>query len=160
MAYHGVLQAQLGYSLGTTTFTTQQLKPIQTITDQAYKPKIGLNRNFPTAVLQGPLEYNGLSTTPLITTQGFKHTQLLIGSLRNEDDTGNLTNATLQYEQLKSGLTTPILRQSTIQSAQSVSGVDLRLSRRLPKRRRERCHCQCTSISRRRRSCLWWSVDL
>ena len=42
MAYHGVLQAQLGYSLGTTTFTTRQLKPIQTIIDQAYKPKIGL----------------------------------------------------------------------------------------------------------------------
>ena len=113
MAYHGVLQAQLGYSLGTTTFTKQQLQPIQTIIDQAYKPKIGLNRKFPTEVLQGPPEFNGLSTIPLITTQGFKQTQLLIGSLRNDDDTGKLTSATLQYEQIDSGLTTPILQTTT-----------------------------------------------
>ena len=54
MAHHGVLRAQLGYSLGTTTFTKLQLKPIQTIIDQVYKPKIGLNRKFPTEFLQGP----------------------------------------------------------------------------------------------------------
>ena len=79
MAYHGVLQAQLGHSLGTTTFTKLQLKPIQSIIDQASKPKIGLNRKFPMEVLQGLPEFNGLSTIPLITTQGYKQTQLLIG---------------------------------------------------------------------------------
>ena len=109
MADHCVLQAQLGYSLGTTTFTKTQLQPIQTIIDQAYKPKIGLNRKFPTKVLQGPPEFNGLSTIPLITTQGYKQTQLLIGSLHNGDDTGKLARASLEYEQQESGYLTPIL---------------------------------------------------
>ena len=88
VAYHSVLKVQLGYSMGTTTFTKQQLKPIQTVIDQAYKPKTRLNKKFPTEVLQGPSEFNGLSTIPLIITQGYKQTQLLIGSLRNGDDTG------------------------------------------------------------------------
>ena len=113
MACHRVLQAQLGYSLGTTTFTKLQLKPIQSIIYKAYKPKIRLNRKFPTKVLQGPPEFNGLSTIPLITTQGFKQTQLLIVSLRNDDDTGKLASATLKFEQIDSGLTTPILKKTT-----------------------------------------------
>ena len=78
VVYHGVLQVQLGYSPGTNIFTKIQLQPIQTIIDQAYKPKIGLNRNIPTTVLQGPLEFNGISTISLIITQDYKQTQPLV----------------------------------------------------------------------------------
>ena len=113
VVYHGVLQVQLGYSPGTNIFTKIQLQPIQTIIDQAYKPKIGLNRNIPTTVLQGPLEFNGISTISLIITKGYKKTQLLISLLQNEEDTGKLASTTLQYEQLDSGLTTPILAKNT-----------------------------------------------
>ena len=78
-----------------------------------------LNRKFPTEVLQGPPEFNGLSTIPLITTQGFKQSQLLIGSLRNDDDTGKLASATLKFEQIDSGLTTPILKKTTTPTYQT-----------------------------------------
>ena len=113
IAYQGVLQAQLRYSPVTTTFIKTQLQPIQTIIDQAYKPETGLNKKFPTEVFQGPQEFNRLSTIPLITTRGYKQTQLLIGSLQNDNDTEKLTTTTLQYKQLDSGQTTPILGKRT-----------------------------------------------
>ena len=54
MEYRRILQAQLGYFIWVAIFNKTQLKPIQTIIDQAYKLKIGLNLNFPTALLKGP----------------------------------------------------------------------------------------------------------
>ena len=45
--------------------------------------------------------------------QGFKQIQLLIGSLRNRDEAGDLILATLQYEQMESGYTTPLLSKNT-----------------------------------------------
>ena len=104
IAYHRLLQVQLGYSLGTTTFSKTQLRPIQTVIDQAYKSKIGF---------QNPQEYNGHSNIPIITAQGFKKTQLLIGALWNEDDIGKLDLGTLQYKQLESRLTALILEKHT-----------------------------------------------
>jgi len=59
MVYHVILQAKVGYALGVITFTAKELKKIQRVADVAYRPKIGLNRNFPNAVFQGPLEYGG-----------------------------------------------------------------------------------------------------
>ena len=51
-------------------------------------PKVGLNRNFPTAVFQGPAEYGGLAHPLFYTLQGYKQIQLFMGTIRNEDDTG------------------------------------------------------------------------
>ena len=53
MAYHGILQTKIGYALAVTTLIEKELKKIQYAADIVYKPKIGLNRNFPSAVLQG-----------------------------------------------------------------------------------------------------------
>ena len=58
-------------------------------------------------------EYNGLSNIPLITTQGFKQTQCIIGIVQNKDDTGKLALGILQYKQIESGLTTIILEKQT-----------------------------------------------
>ena len=61
IAYHGVLQAKIGYALAVKTFTEPQLRKIQRTVDVTYRPKIGLNRNFPNAVVQGPTQYCGLA---------------------------------------------------------------------------------------------------
>ena len=76
-------------------------------------PKVGLNRNFPTAVFQGPAEFGGLAHPPFYTLQGYKQIQLLMGTIRNEDDTGKLIKASLAYEQQESGYVTPIFHTST-----------------------------------------------
>ena len=72
MAYHGILQTKIGYALAVTTFTKKQLRKIQRAADVVYKPKIGLNRNFPSAVLQGQTDFCGLAHPPFYTQQGFK----------------------------------------------------------------------------------------
>ena len=113
MAYHGVLQAKIGYALAVTTFTKPQLQKIQRTVDVAYGPKIGLNRNFPNSVVQGPTQYCGLTQPPLYTIQGSKQLKLLIGTIRNQDDTGALAQASLELEQQESGYITPILHADT-----------------------------------------------
>ena len=67
MAYHGVIQAKIGYALLVTTFTEPELRKIQRALDVAYRPKLRLNRNFPNAVVQGPSIHCGLSQLPLYT---------------------------------------------------------------------------------------------
>ena len=62
MVYFSILHAKVGYALGVSTFTESDLAPLQWKADSAYKPKIGLNRNFPAAVFHGPLEFGGLET--------------------------------------------------------------------------------------------------
>ena len=89
MAYHGILQTKIGYALAVTTFTELQLKNIQRAADIAYKQKNDLNRNFPGAVMHGPYEICRLSHPPFYTQQGFKQIQLMIGSIKNKDDTGD-----------------------------------------------------------------------
>ena len=71
------------YDLGLTSFVV------------LYRSKIGLSQNFLTVVLQNPPEYNNISNITIITVQGFKKTQLLIGALWNEDDIGKLDFGTL-----------------------------------------------------------------
>ena len=57
MAYFGILHAKVGYALGVSTFTEADLAPLQWRADSAYKPKIGLNRNFPPEAFHGPLKF-------------------------------------------------------------------------------------------------------
>ena len=95
MAYHGVLQAKIGYVLAVATSTERELRKIQRTADVAYWPKIGLNRKFPNAVIHGSLMYCGLSHPPFYFQQGYKQLQLLIGTIRNKDDTGDLAKVSL-----------------------------------------------------------------
>ena len=81
--------------------------------DVAYRPKIGLNRNFPNAVVQGSTQYCGLAQPTFYTIHGSKQLQLLIGTIRKKDDTGDLACAPLELEQQESGYITPILSKET-----------------------------------------------
>ena len=81
--------------------------------DVAYRPKIGLNQNFPNTVVQGPPQYCGLAQPPFYTIQESKQLQLLIGIIRNEDHTGDLARASLELEQQESGYITPIQHKET-----------------------------------------------
>jgi len=113
MAYHGILQTKIGYALAVTTFTKEELKKIQSAANVAYKPKIGLNRHFPNAFIQGPNDFCGLAHPPFYTQQGFKQLQMFLGTIRNKDDTGEYIKALLELEQQESGYITPILLVET-----------------------------------------------
>ena len=72
IAYFGILHAKVGYAMGVSTFTESDLSPLQWKVDSVYKPKIGLNRNFPSDVFHGPSDYGGLGNISLYTMQGYK----------------------------------------------------------------------------------------
>ena len=113
MAYFGILHTNVRYALGVSTFTETDLAPLQWKADSASKPKIGLNINFPAAVFRSPLEFGGLETIPLHTIQGYKQIQLFIGSIRNQDEAGKLSMASLKFEQMESGYIAPIMNSRT-----------------------------------------------
>ena len=121
MAYFGILHAKVGYAMGVSTFSESDLAPLQWSADSAYKPKIGLNRNFPPEVFHGPSDYGGLGNISLYSMQGFKQIQLLIGSVRNQDEASKLILASLQYEQMESGYITPLLSTCTATTYQKWS---------------------------------------
>ena len=113
MAYQKIIQAKIGYALAVTIFTEKELKKIQRVVDTAYRPKTGLNRHFPNRVVQGPSKYYGLAQPPFYITQGYKQLQLLIGTIRNQGDTGKLARASLEFEQQESSYITLILSNIT-----------------------------------------------
>lgn len=88
MAYHQVLLAMVTYPMAVTTMTAKDMTDMQVVMDRTYKTKMHLNRHFPNEVYRGSERYGGLSIAPLITHQGYKQIQLLIGSLRNGDSGG------------------------------------------------------------------------
>ena len=108
MVYHGILQTKIGYALAVPTFTEKELKKIQRAADIAYKPIVGLNKNFPSAVLQGPNEFCRLAHPLFYTQKDLKKIQMILGTIRNKDDTGEYITAPLELEQQEAGHTTPI----------------------------------------------------
>ena len=103
MAYFGILHAKVGYAMGVSTFTESDLSPLQWKVYSVFKQKIGLNMNFPSDVSHGPSDYGSLGNISLYTMQGYKQIQLLISSIRNKDEAGELIMASLQYEQMELG---------------------------------------------------------
>ena len=89
-AYNNVLIPQLAYTLPTTTITPKELKKLQTIVDQVYLPRIGINRHFPQEMLLGPALYGGLEYITFADRQGIAHINLHIGVLQNGGDEADL----------------------------------------------------------------------
>ena len=90
ITYHAIFQAKLGYTLGVTTFTEQEIRKVQRETDVAYRPKISLSRSFPNEVFQGLTEYGGREHVSFCTLQGYTQIKLLPGIIRNQDDTSKI----------------------------------------------------------------------
>ena len=65
MAYFGILHAKVGYAMGVSTFIESDLSPLQWKADSVYKPKSGLNRNFPSDGFHGTSDYGGLGNVSL-----------------------------------------------------------------------------------------------
>ena len=112
-AYHNVLMPRISYPLATTTMTEKELRDMQTKVDKIYLPRVGLNRHFPLEVLNGPAEYGGLEHKTFYDRQGIAQIKLHIGSIRNEVDTVQLIQTSLEITQLESGMETSIMSKST-----------------------------------------------
>ena len=96
-----------------TTFTYKQIQNLQIKADKYYISKLGFSSKFPRVILRASHKYGGFKQSTLLMTQIYKQLQMLLGSLRDKNETGKLLESSLAYTQLEAGITTPILSQHT-----------------------------------------------
>ena len=80
---------------------------------QAYLSHIGLNRHYPREVIFGSGKYGGHGEQCLTIVQGYKHLQLSVGHLQNQDETGTLMRQECDYLQLLARVSTSIMSKDT-----------------------------------------------
>ena len=79
----------------------------------SFLPGLRLNRNFPSAVLYGPVDYGGLEFPELYTLQDQVQFDYLLKQLRWDKMVANDLLVTLDSVQLCSGFVAPILESVT-----------------------------------------------
>jgi hypothetical protein len=110
-AYRSIYLPSLGYSLGITALTPNQLDQIESRSTCALLTKMGYNPNTPRALVFGPAETGGIGLTSLSTLQGKHQLTLFIEHVRQLSPVGRLLIITTQWFQIFSGLPDPILLQ-------------------------------------------------
>ena len=109
ISYKVIWTPKINYCLPHTTFSYQQCKRIQSQVLQATLPKIGLNRNFPRAVVFGPCRYGGIQLPNLYVEQGMQHITWLLYLQRQPRTTTYLLDILIRHSQLEAGLGESIL---------------------------------------------------
>ena len=105
------LEPKLAYALlHGTSFLRKQCKQINTVIRKAFLPMLRFNRNFPSAVLYGPMEYGGMEFIEAYTLQDQVQLDYLIKQLRWDKVVANDFLVTLDAVQMCSGFTEPILQ--------------------------------------------------
>jgi hypothetical protein len=104
------LEPKLAYALHGTSFSRKQCRQINTVIRKTFLPMLRFNRNFPSAVLYGPMEYGGMEFIEAYTLQDQMQLDYLIKQLRWDKVVANDFLVTLDTVQMCSGFTEPILR--------------------------------------------------
>lgn len=90
LAYTSFLRPQLLYPLGCCTIEYKKLKKLfRSVLDQIMH-SLGLNKNFPLALVHAGPDWLGLGVDDLPTMQGVAQLQLLLGHVNKQDRTGEL----------------------------------------------------------------------
>ena len=93
-------------------FSKTQYQTLQTSAIQNYLSKLRFNRKFPAAVIFGPAKFGGQDEKEIFSIMAKKQIKLLMGHVRNGDETGKLILCELDYIQV-SGLSHSILHSKT-----------------------------------------------
>ena len=80
---------------------------------KAYLTHMGLNRHYPRKVIFELEGCGGHGELYLSTVQGYKQLQLLVGNLRNWDETGTFIQQELDYLQLVIEVSITIMSKDT-----------------------------------------------
>ena len=94
----------MGFYSPITTFTRKQCETIQTPIYQSILPKMGYNRHIPLAVRYGPAKYGGMGLIHTYTEQALKHTQYLLGTIRQTTELADSMIISLSNIQLLAGI--------------------------------------------------------
>jgi hypothetical protein len=112
VAYNSVYSPMMTYSLPACSYTENELGDMQSSAVGQFLPKMGYDRTFPRAVVFGPREAGGLNLTHMYTEQGSQKVKTLLEHVRSESGMGNLMRYNLNWLQLHSGRSTPLLESN------------------------------------------------
>ena len=110
----------LSYVLHGMSFTLKQCRQINSVIRWTILPCLRLNRNFPSAVLYGPMEFGGLEFLEAYTLQDQFQLNYLIKQLRWDHTVANTFLVALDSVQMCAGFTTPIM-ESTLELIEYLS---------------------------------------
>jgi hypothetical protein len=108
------LVPKVDYSLHLTSFSEKQCEDLNTVVRQHFLPKLGFNRNTPTAVVHGPMDQGGLDIIDFRSRQDELQVPDVIKHLRWGKTVANDLRVTLDNLQLVAGLTEPVLEDTEI----------------------------------------------
>ena len=103
------LKPKLSYALHGTSFTEKQCGKINSMIRSTFLPITRFNRNFPSAVLYGPMDYGGMEFIEAYTLQDQVQLNYLIKQLRWDRVVANDFLVALDSVQMCSGFVEPIL---------------------------------------------------
>ena len=100
---------KISYALGITTLSAKQCGEYNTAIRRTFVGPMGMNSNYPSAVLYGPAEYGGMEFPEVYSLQDQVQFPYLIRQLRWDKDVANDFLVVLDRAQLVSGFVRPIL---------------------------------------------------
>ena len=106
------LLPKLSYLLHGTSLTKAQCHSINKIFKPVLVPMLRLNRNYPTSILHGPIDYGGMEFPDAYSLQDQIQLDYLIKQLRWDKVIANTFLVTLDTVQLCSGFASPILENT------------------------------------------------
>jgi hypothetical protein len=112
----------MGYMLPATTMTERTLRSIQHPPIAAFTAAMGYNRNMPASVLHGPRRLGGLGLPDLYIEQGTEHVLFLLRHVRPRTIIGETIQLLIDWYQLYSGQTNPIMEYVTMSTELYVPG--------------------------------------
>lgn len=112
--FHAVFLPSVTYSFPVNTIPRDKLDYIQSKTYHRFLPKLGYNRNMPTAVVQGPKSLGGINLRPLYDEQGSGQIEQFIKHWRSDTGVSTQLRIMIAWIQKFSGMGTSLLEEPHI----------------------------------------------
>jgi hypothetical protein len=100
------------YGLPACSFHQKELRKLQCLAVEKFLPAMGYDHSFPRALAYGPREYGGLNLNDMYTEQCMMKIESMIEHIRSHSSMGDLMCVNLNWLQLHSGLSKPIMESS------------------------------------------------
>ena len=104
---------KLSYAFGLTSLSKKQCHSYNTRIRKAFAGPVGLNSNYPGAILYGPAAYGGMEFPEAVALQDQVQIPYFIKQLRWDKEVANDMLVTIDRAQLISGFVRPILEQTS-----------------------------------------------
>jgi hypothetical protein len=112
--HRSIYTPSMRYPLAALAVDEEDLTSIQTKIIPVILQKLGINRNLPTPIRHGPTMLGGMELFDIRTEAGIEAIKYMRNAVYSQSDAGKLILTNVQYSQMESGITQPILEYPDI----------------------------------------------